>query len=474
MPNFTTPYSNIQITAAKLLITFPEIIFHKSSSDPNPQIGRDLLYRILQTAVHKLDVVSGYVPLILNVIVKETKERVMRYHHRQQQQGGSRDTTTYDPFTTNDNDTTATTDPSSSILTIVLNLQHLVRPIINGMKALFWCVSTYSHQFEKERQRSIMAGEEQFPYPTNNNATSSDNDSGGGGRAGDESVHSGLMKVTIGERELMERFIRVGLTCCRLFSINVGELEKSWLEMDDGDGGVVGNVTIDQSYSSSMSSVTASSVRGNKSAAFHRRHREILESFAVSFTSLESHNFRKLMSSSNIHYMVQQVDEHDDSNVIHLFSHLLLTTGKAVSHEFVTVVVGYLMEQGVQALGVYENPAGKPQQREESNNKDGVATSLSSSSRQPRERTPAVLTRHSQNLSKLYNLVFASMLKYPRNESILLPHLQKMIKEFVQRAMMEGPPGSEDGGFSELVWPGPYLNILRVLFRTISGGKFDA
>ena len=152
----------------------------------------------------------------------------------------------------------------------------------------------------------------------------------------------------------------------------------------------------------------------------------------------------------------------------------LLSTGKAVSHEFVTVVVGYLMEQGVQALGVYENPAGKPQQREESNNKEGVVTSLSSSSRQPRERTPAVLTRHSQNLSKLYNLVFASMLKYPRNESILLPHLQKMIKEFVQRAMMEGPPGSEDGGFSELVWPGPYLNILRVLFRTISGGKFDA
>ena len=66
------------------------------------------------------------------------------------------------------------------------------------------------------------------------------------------------------------------------------------------------------------------------------------------------------------------------------------------------------------------------------------------------------------------------MLKYPRNESILLPHLQKMIKEFVQRAMMEGPPGSEDGGFSQLVWPGPYLNTLRVLFRTISGGKFDA
>lgn len=461
LPNFITPYSTLQIAAAKLLTSLPEIIFH--NRDPNPQVGRDLLYRILSTFVHKLDMIKGYIPVVLDLIEKEMKERVDRYHrrHRQKQQEvvGEEELPYYDdPFA--DPTTEGQSSSSTSILTIALNLQHLLRPLIHGLKALFWCLSSYSYQRQKERQRSLVAGEEQFSYP----ATATSDCMGGG----EESINSGTMKITIGERELMERIFTLGLPCCRLFTINVHEVERLWLDMADGI------VDIDNLPSSMKAckvglsgdhNASNSTIRGTRTA-IHRRHREILESFSVSFTSLETHNFRKIMSSHNIHLMICQMNEYEDSNIIHFFSHLLLTVGKAVSYEFASVLIGYLMERGVHELGQYEQPTKK------------IDITVARSANEARKSgdksiythstaTSANLTKHSQNIGKIFNLVFMSVLKYPRNESILLPHMQKLLTECIQLAMTESPPGGEP------VWPGPYLNIVRALFRTVTGGKFD-
>ena len=55
-----------------------------------------------------------------------------------------------------------------------------------------------------------------------------------------------------------------------------------------------------------------------------------------------------------------------------------------------------------------------------------------------------------------------------------LPHLQKLIKGCFQKAMAEVPPTDGESGFDEPVWPGPCLNIVRHLFRTLAGAKFEA
>jgi hypothetical protein len=428
LPNLTFPYSDMQIAAAKLLMHLPEIIFH--NRDPNPQVGRDLLFRILRSCVHKLEVLSAWIPCLLNDVA-ESKIGIQK-EDRDEQEGGD--------------GTDAASSPSP--LTIILNLQLLLRPIIHGMKTLFWCISSYSHQREKERQRSSLAGEEQFPFPSHYALLGSSKHDNS--KFFNEELNSGMTKMTMGERELVEDFIRAGIPCLRIFRINVR-------------------------WSSSTSSVD------NEKRKMNPGHREILESFAVSFTSLESYNFRVVIAN-NLPFLLHQMDIEEDN--IAMFSHLLVTTGKAVSYEFVEVILGYLMVN-VGGLCEYEKKA-------ISSTSSSSSTTISDSQEDGNVRRrptntransppPPVLTKRAQNLSKLFQLAFSSLIKYPRNENAFLPHLQNLVKECVQRSMEESPSQSMMGGVCrgdhegeiDLIWPGPYIDTLRTLFRTISG-KFDA
>lgn len=162
-----------------------------------------------------------------------------------------------------------------------------------------------------------------------------------------------------------------------------------------------------------------------------------------------------------------------------LFSHLMITTGKAVSYEFLEVVLEYLMVH-VGELGEYEMTAVK---ETPSSTSTFALSQVEGNARRfinTKANSSPVLTKRAQYLSKLFQLAFSSLLKYPRNENAFLPYLKKMVKECVQRAMGDCPSQSIMGRVCrvgheiiDLTWPGPYLNILRILFRTISG-KFDA
>ena len=81
-----------------------------------------------------------------------------------------------------------------------------------------------------------------------------------------------------------------------------------------------------------------------------------------------------------------------------------------------------------------------------------------------KERIPYKPTNsRAQNSFKLFMSIFSSLTKYPQNENALLPHLRSFVPECIRRSM-------------ELytIGPGPYLCILRILFRTLTGGKFEA
>jgi hypothetical protein len=162
---------------------------------------------------------------------------------------------------------------------------------------------------------------------------------------------------------------------------------------------------------------------------------------------------------------------------IAMFSHLLVTTGKAVSYEFVEVILEYLISH-VGGLGEYASSSTSTSISDSQVDGNVIRPTYTTNVISP---PPPVLTERAKILSKLFQLAFSSLIKYPRNENAFLPHLQKLVKECVQRSMEECPSqsmmdGVYYGGHEEetdLIWPGPYLDILRTLFRTISG-KFDA
>jgi hypothetical protein len=437
-PNFLFPYSTMQISAAKLLLHLPEIIFH--NRDPNPQVGRDLIFRILRSCVHKLEVVQSWIPGLMHVIAN--------FKYRKKESHGHADGNGIE------------VNLSSLQLTIISNLQHLLRPIFHGMKTLFWCISSYSHQRDKERQRSSLAGEESIPLPAHYAVLGSSNLDNANFL--NEELNSGNVKMTTGERELIEEFFRVGMPCLRIFRIDVGEeMDRLLQPLDDetrhlNKNGGYNGLSEDEKTCPG--------------------HREVLESFAVSFTSLESYNFR-IVISSNLSFLQSQYDIEEDIMV--LFSHLMITTGKAVSYEFLEVVLEYLMVH-VGELGEYEMTAVK---ETPSSTSTFALSQVEGNARRfinTKANSSPVLTKRAQYLSKLFQLAFSSLLKYPRNENAFLPYLKKMVKECVQRAMGDCPSQSIMGRVCrvgheiiDLTWPGPYLNILRILFRTISG-KFDA
>lgn len=437
-PNFLFPYSTMQISAAKLLLHLPEIIFH--NRDPNPQVGRDLIFRILRLCVHKLEVVQSWIPGLMHVIAN--------FKYRKKETHGHTDGNGIE------------VNLLSLQLTIVSNLQQLLRPIFHGMKTLFWCISSYSHQREKERQRSSLAGEESFPLPAHYavlGSSSLDN-----ANFLNEELNSGNVKMTIGERELIEEFFRVGMLCLRIFQIDIREEMDRLLQPWD-----------DETRSFGKNGGYNGLSEDDKTCPGHR---EVIESFAVSFTSLESYNFR-IVISSNLSFLQNQCDTEED--IISLFSHLMITTGKAVSYEFLEVVLEYLMVH-VDELGEYEMTAVN---ETSSSTSTSALLQMEGNARRfisTKTNSSPVLTKRAQYLSKLFQLAFSSLLKYPRNENAFLPYLKKLVKECVQRAMGECPSQSIMGRVChvgheiiDLTWPGPYLNILRILFRTISG-KFDA
>ena len=398
---------SMQITAVRLLIHLVDQIFN--NNDPNPQVGRDLLVRILNTFIQKFAIVKDRVPGLMEAAEKEIIQ--------QRGEGGNTDIAHGDlmasPDVADDNDIFEYHSHSSPSL-VLRDVQLLLRPMVQGMKTLIWCINSYSQQREKERRRATAAGEEPFPIPAY--AKEQVNDE----------VNSAMLKMTQGERELVHQYIFDGLPCLRVFLLNVDADNES------------------SSFPSSVKS------KSQLSSPPSHRHREMLEAFASSFTILESFNFRRTMAST-FPFILGEMEKDDDLIVI--FKHLLLASGKSVSYEFCEILVTFLMKN-ISYLGEYTTVAYKSQQSSANGEDEEPSESLSPT---------ATLSKHAQNLSKIFNTVFTSITKYERNEAALLPHLQTLISECLRRST-EGP----------MIWPGPFLSLLRSLFRTISGGKFEA
>ena len=402
---------SLQIMSLRLLLSLCEMAY--LSKDPNVQVGRDLLVRILMTVVQKFRTLKDKIPKIMDDAEREIEERVkisekvnmamMLDGDEMEEDGGEQDG---DLFRVENHslvveDATFDGDYHGDPLSILRDVQSLLQTILLRMRNLFYYISTYSHHLDKETRKATIAGEERYPLPSF--VTTRDNDE----------VFSATLKLTQGERDIVTEFLMSGISCLKVFRMIVDPDEDPSLM---------------KRYDKSNPSPSP-------------KFGEICDSFAVIFTGLESHNFARIVAP-NLPKILEEID--NDNALIVIFSSMLLDSrgvGKSHSYDLCGVLVPYILEN-FDMLGEYEEV---PCEGEGA----GAAP--------PTLR----LTNRAKNLFKIFNLAFSSLMKHSKNEAVFLPHLQKLTSECLK--------GSTRG----YLVPNPYSNILRSMFRTISAGKFE-
>ena len=352
---------SLQVNAVKLIMHLVDQIFN--NKDPNPQVGRDLLLRILSSFVQKVRTVREKIPELLVNVEKEIQER------SEASEGGGITVLKSTSCKTDEDANGVISSPTSQLR----DLQSLLRSLFQAMKTVVWCISNYAQQREKERQRALSAGEEQFPLPSF--ATTKENDE----------INSAMLKLTNGERELVSEYIVWGLPCLRAFRIT---------------------------HHPSGSLLPTSPPP---------QYREMVEAFASSLTVLDGFNIRKTMVP-NLPIIMKELDK--DPELITMFKYLLLNNGKNVSYECCDLVFGHLVDN-LEVLSYINTP-------DDVTHLQHIDENDSNEERQSNEIT---LSKRGQNLYKLFIIVFSSLSKYSKNETAILPHLLTFVPDCIRRSM---------------------------------------
>lgn len=404
---------SLQIMSIRLLLNLSEVAY--LSKDPNVQVGRDLLVRILMTVVQKLRTLKDKIPTMMDDAERAIKERVkmgdmvneFMLDVKEEEEVGNELLRVEQPQSLVVEDATFDGDYHGDPLFIVRDVQSLLQPIMLRMRNLFFYISTYSHHVDKEMRKSTSAGEERYPLPSF--VTNRENDE----------VFSATLKLTQGERDIVADFLMSGISCLKLFRMDVEpDLDPSLMKPYD---------------------------KSNPSPKF----REVCDAFAVIFTGIESHNFARIVAP-NLSQLLDEID--NDNALVGIFSSMLLDSrgvGKSHSYDLCAVLVPCILEN-IDKLGEYEEKSSVEGSDADALQKDGAVI--------PTQQ----LTPRANTLFKLLDLAFSSLMKHPKNEAVFLPHLQKLTSECL-KGSTRGP----------MLVPNPYSNMLRSMFRTISAGKFE-
>ncbi len=161
-----------QYTAVRTLLSLLDIVFN--NKDRDPQIGRDILVRILKTLVDKLDALHT---------CREQVEMKQSNDEIDDLTAEARDLTVIAQL-----ELPVGSDPKESLR----DLKSMVRAIIVGLKTLIWNINKYRGQREKEK------GEATPIQPGTN-----------------EEVSSAMLKITHTEHALIDRYIKLAFPCIK-------------------------------------------------------------------------------------------------------------------------------------------------------------------------------------------------------------------------------------------------------------------
>jgi transformation/transcription domain-associated protein len=429
----------IQTTAVRLLLNLVDTIFH--NKEPNPQPGRDLLARILDTLVRKLGVLKDYIPVVekaeeakksettdldaavawckkLNISEERTcdgnpsnsssKLRNTSKERVDEDSLSDDDAETNDELKDNILRNIWSLDDTSNVTDTLHDVQTMVRSIVVGLKTVVWCINNYRHQREKDK------GREPVTVPAGSN----------------EELASAMQKMTNWECGLIDKYITYALPCLKVF--------QHVSNKKDGPA----------AHHSTPESIVVAS-----------QYRDVLTYFAAAFSVLDSFNFRRTIGT-RVDLLLDTIIE--DHHVVVIPRHLLGSNKKA-SFVFAGILLSFLVVRMDELSTndsdefVFLDPRVDANHTAESASEEEVKQAFEhlEKSRPGRKKRASVIL-------ELFERVLKSLATFPDNEAAFRPYLRKIVATCL-RSMVERCDG----------WPDNYCILLRFTFRAISAGKFE-
>lgn len=411
---------SIQLTAVRLLLSVVDIIFN--NKDPNPQIGRDLLDRILDTLVNKLGILKDSVDSVRQGAVLEFRRSSVEsqnvgstdcadsansFGDDQDNKHVKNDETESDNMRLFDQSKIIDADEwmveATSSFDKIRDMQSTIRSIIAGLKTVVWCITNYRIPKEKEQV--------------------------GPGTSDDPAEH--LVRMTKFERDLVKKYIEFAIQCIQIYTA---------LPFALGEAGISFLNTCQQ------------------------QERDVVTYFASFFAVLDSFSLRRTLGAK-IGLLVDKIVQ--SPNVM-LFPRHLLGSNPGTSLEFCEILLAYLVDHmdllavPIPSDLVFLSADPDVQNSEVANTNTEMGQKLivemedmTSADLKTREKT-------SSTYLELFERIFKSLAAFPENERALRPYLQKIVFSALRLSMEKGHG-----------WPDSYCSLLRSVFRSISAGKFE-
>jgi transformation/transcription domain-associated protein len=418
------PFS-IQNTAVRLMLNVTDNIYN--NKDPNGQVGRDLLDRIFASLVNKLET------------LQISMERIQQAGARNYTNSATNLDTNSAKVSSESNqvDINSNVHPKESVelrseseshmerilfdpdewmvddqsqIDVKRDIQSMIRSIIIGLKTLIWCITNYRIPKDKEKSSSVVV---------------------------DESAAPNVRFSTL-ERDLIEKYIDVAIPCLEFFSRN-------------------------QSLSQSLSNDSSSQ---NNSISSDQAEKDIFTYFATSFSVLDSVNLRRTLERK-IGRIVSSIVK--DSNMM-LFPRHLLGISARTNADVCEILLTYLVDH-ILCLSTF-HPTDFCFLSSNEDDIDNAETMLIKRREEAKQlilqnKSISAEEQETANNSaaihlKLFELVILSLSQFPENERILRPYLPKIVSSSLRLSLEK-----DDG------WPDNYFTLLRLIFRSISNGKFE-
>lgn len=441
---------SIQYSAVRTLIGLSDQIFN--NKDPNPQIGRDMLCRMLETLVDKLQALNEYFPAVLD---SELKREALESSIRAK----------LPTVGTNQSDFSAihTSMLPAGIMSppdCVRDVQSMIRAIVVGVKSIVYFLNSYRSQREKDNNSVPISSATSGPDVSNPTVREQMMPPSGS----NEEVASAMLKLTATEISIIDRYILSAMPAMKLIKVSSSSLPSSVSNAE-----VTRNVDISMGKTRDTPDSTSNATNiAATEKTLSDNYRDALTHFAAAFSSLDGYNLRRTIGK-RIELLVDAIV--DDPMVMVVPRHLLAFS-RISSFEFCNILMDYLCDR--------MNMLAKPK------NNETVVFLEESHARCPPEddadvSSPQMLfekklhmvsmgpsdsearkKQRSLTILHLFERVLKSLSTYPENETVVRRHLRRIVV-FSFRSAMEN---TDD-------WPENYCMLLRYIFRSISAGKFE-
>ena len=275
----------VQTASVRLLLQMVDSVYH--NKEEKASLGRDILFRILETLVWKMGVLVDHGIANVKLGEERSKElaRVTKFGHGDVELSEKAISEfMYD-------------SQLADGMGTVQNVRELIKPLLAGIKTLIWCINNYGTQREKSmKEKEIEKEKEKDSKAKAPSSEEKENPP----RLWYEEL--AVQNINGSERSLMEKYIVWTLDTLQIFK--PGEEESK---------------TLDDPL---------------------KEYREALKSFAASLSVLDSFNFHRVVGPK-MELLIDTIVDDDD---VMLVAQTFLLNGLSVTVDFTSCLLKVLMK----------------------------------------------------------------------------------------------------------------------------------